>query len=222
MESTPHRARVRRGTLSREHIVATALRLAGAEPAVPITMERVATALGTRPMSLYTHVRNRDELLSLAAHEAWRTWEVGVAEHGPWDERLRSWCRSLRDHVSAYPQLTEAMTNQGTFEPGLLAAVAALARVLGEAGLGGADLVAAIRWVPQTVLGAVVLELSRPDTLVTPQHEAAAILGSLAALDPADRAELEDLLPHFAADPTDLFDYSVERIVDGIAAVAGR
>jgi hypothetical protein len=75
--------------------------------------------------------------------------------------------------------------------------------------------------VPQAVLGAVVLELARPEGLETPDHEAAAIYGSLAELDPDDRAQYDDVLPHFVSpDLTDLFEYSVDRLVDGVRAVA--
>ena len=156
------------------------------EPDGPITMERVAAVLGTRPMSLYTHVRNRDELVALAAQQALREWDASVPKGARWDNQLRAWCRSLREHVQAYPPLMLEMTSQGTFQPALLEAVAVLARILRKAGLEGEALAAALRWVPQTVLGAIILELSRPEGLETPDHEAAAIYGSLASLD-ADR-----------------------------------
>jgi AcrR family transcriptional regulator len=220
-EAARPRQRVSRGTLSQEHIVEATLRLVRDEPDGPITMERVAAVLGTRPMSLYTHVRNRDELIALAAQQALREWDASVPRGARWDNQLRSWCRSLRDHVQAYPPLMLQMTAHGTFQPALLEAVAVLARILRRAGLEGADLAAAVRWIPQTVLGAVVLELSRPAGLTTPDQEAAAISGSLASLDPDDRAQYDDVLPHFT-DPglADLFDYSVDRLVDGVRAVA--
>jgi AcrR family transcriptional regulator len=221
-EVTRPRQRVSRGTLSREHIVDATLRLVRDEPDAPITMERVAAVLGTRPMSLYTHVRNRDELVALAAQQALREWDATVPRGARWDNQLRAWCRSLRDHVQAYPPLMLEMTGQGTFQPALLEAVAVLARILRRAGLEGAALAAALRWVPQTVLGAIVLELSRPEGLETPDHEAAAIYGSLGSLTPQDRAQYDDVLPHFASpDLADLFEYSIDRLVDGVRAVAG-
>jgi hypothetical protein len=71
------------------------------------------------------------------------------------------------------------------------------------------------------VLGAIILELSRPDGLETPDHEAAAIYGSLASLEATDRAQYDDVLPYFASpDLADLFDYSIDRLVDGVRAVA--
>ena len=81
------RTRVSRGTLSREHIVEATLRLVRDEPDGPITMERVASVLGTRPMSLYTHVRNRDELVALAAQQALREWDASVPKGARWDNQ---------------------------------------------------------------------------------------------------------------------------------------
>jgi AcrR family transcriptional regulator len=215
--------RVARGTLSQQHIVEATLRLVRDEPDLPITMERVAAVLGTRPMSLYTHVRNREELVALAAQQALREWEADVPKGARWDDQLRAWCRSLRDHLQTYPTLMLEMTNQGTFQPALLEAVAVLARILRRAGLEGAPLAAALRWVPQTLLGAVILELARPEDLETPDQEAAAIYGSLASLSADDRAQYDEVLPHFV-DPelADLFEYSIDRLVDGIRAVAAE
>ena len=69
-----------------------------------------------------------------------------------------------------------------------------------------------------------MLELARPAGLQTVEQEAAAIYGALAALPADDRAEFADVLPHFVeAGLVDLFDYSVDRLVDGVrAVVAGR
>ena len=156
VKAAPARARVSRGTLSRQQIVDATLALVRADPETSITMERVAGALGTRPMSLYTHVRNRDELVALAAAQALSEWDASVPRSARWETQLRTWCRSLRDHVLAYRPLLLEMTGQGTFQPALLEEVAVLARVLRRAGLEGAGLAAALRWVPQTVLGAIV------------------------------------------------------------------
>ena len=221
VKAAPARARVSRGTLSQQQIVAATLALVRADPETSITMERVAGALGTRPMSLYTHVRNRDELVALAAAQALSEWDASVPRGARWDTQLRMWCRSLRDHVLAYRPLLLEMTGQGTFQPALLEEVAVLARVLRRAGLEGAGLAAALRWVPQTVLGAIVLDQRRPPGLDGARAEAAAIHGSLAALDDADRAQYDDLLPFFTSpDLADLFEYSIDRLVDGVRGAA--
>ena len=133
------RRRVSRGTLSRQQIVDATLGLVRDDPDANITMERVASVLGTRPMSLYTHVRNRDELVRLAAAQALGEWDAAVPADAPWDEQLGAWCRSLRDHVRAYPSLLLEMTSQGAFQPALVGKVAVLARILRRAGVDNGD-----------------------------------------------------------------------------------
>jgi len=49
--------------LTRERIVAAAIRVADAEGLAQLSMRRIATELGTAPMSLYRHVNGKDELL---------------------------------------------------------------------------------------------------------------------------------------------------------------
>src|SRR3954449_4175411 len=61
------RAVPRRSSLSREAIVAAALALADAEGLDAVSIRRVAAALGARPMSLYTHIAAKDDLVDLMA-----------------------------------------------------------------------------------------------------------------------------------------------------------
>src|SRR5689334_16926774 len=49
--------------LTRERIVAAAIRVADAEGLAQLSMRRIATALDAAPMSLYRHVDGKDELL---------------------------------------------------------------------------------------------------------------------------------------------------------------
>jgi AcrR family transcriptional regulator len=222
------RRRVARGSLSRDDILSATLDLIEDDPQLPITMERVATALGTRPMSLYTHVRNRDDLIDGVVDRSLRAWTLSLPEGTEWDDagwewQLRAWCTSLRDHARRYSPLIREMARDGSFQPALLEKVAVLARILRRAGLEGRPLAEAVRWIPQTVWGAITLELGRPEHLQSVEDETIAIFGSISQLDEDDRAELLSLLP-FYAEPelTDLFDYSVDRLVDGVREQAAR
>jgi AcrR family transcriptional regulator len=60
-----HAARRNEGDpdLTRERIVAAAIRVADAEGLAQLSMRRIATELGAAPMSLYRHVNGKDELL---------------------------------------------------------------------------------------------------------------------------------------------------------------
>jgi AcrR family transcriptional regulator len=217
------RARVSRGTLRRDDILRATIELIEADPQQPITMERVARALGTRPMSLYTHVRNRDDLIEAAFALSLQAWEVDLPAVNGWEDEVRAWCRSLREHARRYSPLIREMSNNGRFQPALLEKVALLVRSLRGAGLSGRALADALRWIPQTVLGAIVLELSRPAHLQSADDEAAAIYGSLPQLEPAARAQFIDVLPHFGEQSLDdLFEYSIERVIDGIRCQSAR
>jgi AcrR family transcriptional regulator len=216
------RPRVSRGTLSRRDIARAALALMRDDPQRNLTMERVAKALGTRPMSLYTHVRSRDDLIDCAADLALREWTVPLPRRGDWERQVRSWCGSLRAHIRRHPALVWELTRGGGFRPALLEKVALLARSLRSAGLEGRALADVLRWIPQTVIGAIVLELARPANLQSIRDEGSAIYASLGALDARDRAELADLLPFFSdRSLDDLFEYTIDRLIDGIRSRLG-
>jgi AcrR family transcriptional regulator len=215
------RPRVARGSLSTDVIVDATLELIRTDPGEPITMERVADALGSRPMSLYTHVRGRDDLMALAAERVWLDWECAVPEGAAWDAQLTAWCASLADHVRRYRPLVMELTGAGAFPKALMHEIASLVGILRAAGLDGVDLAAVVRWIPQTVLGAVVLELARPPGMRGADGEAAAIVAAMGGLDDDDRAVLAGLLGDMTSpDLPDLADYTVARIVDGVRAVA--
>ncbi len=212
-----------RGTLTRHEVVRTALALMSREGESPVTMQRVAAALGTRPMSLYTHVQDRDDLMSAAADLVLREWTAELPARASWERQVRAWCRSLRAQIRAYPALIWEFARSGRFQPALLEKVARLGRSLRRAGLEERALADVLRWIPQTVLGAVVLELARPGDLRSVGDEAAAIFASIGALSAEDRAELTDVLPHFSDQSLDdLFEYTIDRLIDGIRGVARK
>ncbi|GAB3984282.1 TetR/AcrR family transcriptional regulator C-terminal domain-containing protein [Actinoallomurus acanthiterrae] len=59
----------RRSTLSREAIVAAALRIADAEGLAAVSIRRIATELDARTMSLYSYIDSKADLLDLMADE---------------------------------------------------------------------------------------------------------------------------------------------------------
>lgn len=64
--AVPRAARRNEGDpdLTRDRIVAAAIRVADAEGLAHLSMRRIATELGAAPMSLYRHVNGKDELLA--------------------------------------------------------------------------------------------------------------------------------------------------------------
>jgi AcrR family transcriptional regulator len=69
--------------LSLERIVAAAVQVADAEGLAAVSMNRVATELGTAPMSLYRYVTAKDELLALMLDAASASPPTGPPTSGP-------------------------------------------------------------------------------------------------------------------------------------------
>ena len=94
--------------LSLERIVAAAIRLADAEGLAAVSMSRVATALGTAPMSLYRYVAAKDELLALMVDAAYGPPPSGPLPSGPaadtrWRAGLSRWAWAMRAGVQRHP-----------------------------------------------------------------------------------------------------------------------
>ena len=117
--------RKERPTLTREQIVAEALRLLDTEGIEALSMRKLAAGLGAGATSLYWHVANRDELIELVIDEVYGELDVPDAGQAhDWRAATRRFAHSMRsatlrhrwvvsvlDHlVAAYlgPNLTEA------------------------------------------------------------------------------------------------------------------
>ena len=189
----------------------------------PLTMQRVADRLGTRPMSLYSHVGNRDDLVQAAADLALGEWEVDLPVRAGWERQVRAWCFSLRDRIRSYPALVWQIAANGRSHPTVLENLALLIRSLRRAGVNGVALAELVRWIPQTVIGAIVLELARSDDLQDVGDEASAIYASIGELSEEARSEIMELMPHYSEQNlTDLFEYSIDRLIDGIRHVVNE
>jgi AcrR family transcriptional regulator len=77
-----------RTRLSTQAIVDTAIALADVDGLDAVSIRRVAAVLGVRPMSLYTHIVSKDELLALMANELMGTLIVDPPLPEDWREAL--------------------------------------------------------------------------------------------------------------------------------------
>jgi AcrR family transcriptional regulator len=102
------RAQDAEATLTRERIVAGATAVADKEGLGALSMRRIAAELDVATMSLYRHVRDKDDLLTLmidAAFADWQAPKAGNDWHEALGEAARELWRIFRRHVwlaSAY------------------------------------------------------------------------------------------------------------------------
>ena len=101
-QRVPERARGRRrDPLTREAIVAAALKVLDAEGLDGFSMRRVAEVLDTGAASLYWHVGSKDGLLDLVMDEVIGEQVGGFPDPDPerWQEQLREVAREMRETI---------------------------------------------------------------------------------------------------------------------------
>jgi AcrR family transcriptional regulator len=89
--------------LSLERIVAAAVRVAATEGLAAVSMSRVASELGTAPMSLYRYLNAKDELLELMVDAAGGLPPAPLAEGETWRDGLARWAASFREVLRRHP-----------------------------------------------------------------------------------------------------------------------
>lgn len=144
-------ARPRTPLLSRERIVAAALRLIDAEGLAALSTRRLATELSVSGPSLYNHVATKDELLDAVVDSV--IGEVDLSMFGtpdgtpdgapdrspggrptPWPDALRDWARSYRAALAAHPNIVPVLAQGPGRRPNALRLADAVFGHLVEAG----------------------------------------------------------------------------------------
>lgn len=89
--------------LSREAIVAAAIEIADEEGLEAVSIRRLATRLETRPMSLYSHIETKDELIDLMVDEVMGETHLPGEVPEDWREALRQIAQRSRAAARAHP-----------------------------------------------------------------------------------------------------------------------
>jgi len=104
----------RRAPLTRERVVTAAIELADRDGVESISMRRLAQEVGVEAMSLYTHVRNKDDLLDGMADAVVGKAPIGAG--GAWKASLREMVLAARGVMLRHPwapRVIEARTAPG-------------------------------------------------------------------------------------------------------------
>jgi AcrR family transcriptional regulator len=136
-----------RAELDVDRIVGAAVDIANAEGLEAVSMARVAKQLGFTTMSLYRHVRSKDELLQLMWNASARTLGDWSPEGSTWRERLTAWALRQREVLEENLWITQLPMSTPPLAPSSLTWV--------ELGLAALDDVDAPDHVKIRVLGLI-------------------------------------------------------------------
>jgi AcrR family transcriptional regulator len=107
--------------LSRATIVAAAIEMADSEGLEAVSIRRLATKLGARPMSLYSHIERKGDLIDLMVDEV---MGGAIVPDGPpvedWREGLRQIARRTRESTRAHPWMIGAAFRRPFLGPNAL------------------------------------------------------------------------------------------------------
>jgi len=206
--------------LSREAILAAAEAIVAREGADALTIRRVADALASSPMSIYRHVRDKDELLVLLLDRLAADLPRPRLPRKP-RARLLKACRTIRDGLAEHPWIIDVLAAGDLIAPSILWLMEEIVAGFVACGLTHAQAADAYRAVWQFTVGEVMIRrgLDRVATLGRPPH----VLEVLTSVDPQELPTLAALAPHWArARGRDSYDIGLVALVDGLLARTTR
>ncbi|WP_345040611.1 TetR/AcrR family transcriptional regulator C-terminal domain-containing protein [Streptomyces sannanensis] len=217
--------------LTRDVVVATAMRIADAEGMAAVSLRRVATELSTSTLALTRHVRGSGELMWLMADVAFAEEEPDTTPDG-WRAQLELSTRRMWRIFRRHPWLTQAM---GSFTRPIPSANGMkhtewVMRALSGLGLRPSQMMqihlSLFAYVQGFALASGMESQARQDTGVSPEEWMALQDSRMRAIQSS--GEYPVLTSLFMRDPgmdlelDTLFEFGLRRTLDGIAALLGE
>jgi AcrR family transcriptional regulator len=151
----------KRERLSRELVLQAAVSFADEHGIESLSMRRLGQELGVEAMSLYNHIKNKDDLLDAMV-------EIVVADieapkvGGDWREAMRRRANSAHDALLAHPWATMLLVSRANVGPRMLRYVEATVGCLVEAGFSYVLADRAWNAIDSHVYGFTLQELNFP------------------------------------------------------------
>jgi AcrR family transcriptional regulator len=200
------------GRLTRDAIVAAAVAIADREGLKAVSIRRVAGELGIRPMSIYTHVASKDDLVDLMLDTV--IADVLLPEPLPedWREAMRQLAQKSLTTFVAHSWTLEAVGQRPRFGPNTLRHVEQSIAAASRTGLPADKAAIILGVVDEYTLGHAMR------TLLIPDHEALReqIEGVLRAADPEAFPHLAQATAGSILGPREgAFEAGLEALLDG-------
>jgi AcrR family transcriptional regulator len=213
-------------SLSKDEILAAALRVADEQGLHRLTIRALAAELGQPPMNIYSHVANKDQLLDELLDSVFAELTALPTDWpDDWVEQARLAMRDLRRVLRTHPGVVPLMITRGALGRNSMRAQDILLGILLRGGLDGATVARAANALVNYTVGVVVFETSRaigPAAAALSEEERREQLRgffrSLSEEDAPNAVALADHLALFSSD--EQFEYGLEQHLRSLAAEA--
>jgi TetR/AcrR family transcriptional regulator, tetracycline repressor protein len=160
-ESEPSAGRAPWGSISREDIVDAAVTIVEAGGYEEMSIRSLAADLGVAPMSLYRHIRDKDDLLDeVVSRLLARVWRP-AADEDDWQEWIVEAAASLRQFLVTQPAALHVYLRHPVVSPAAVERMDAVMGVLRRAGLDEQTARSAYGALHTYTIGFAALEASR-------------------------------------------------------------
>jgi AcrR family transcriptional regulator len=199
----------RRPRLTPESITEVAIRIADAEGLDAVSIRRVATEVGARPMSLYSHFSSKDELLASMAEEAIVEMLVQQPLSGSWREAVAEIARRMYATLIGHPWLVSVFTQQPRFGRNATRQAKQMARAVSSLALRPAEI-----WLLQGTVNDYVLGHSIRAASAPTAGDLANAISETDVVEFPELAELKDSLRSRTSE--DRFELGLQIVLDGV------
>ena len=199
----------KREPLNQQLLIETAVSIAQAEGLAAVTMRRLASATGKAPMTLYSHVPNKESLLVLIADAVLSKIAIPTGE---WDDALAELCLATWREMGKVPGLAPFVWAHVPYlqtPHGLRLADASLALLM-RGGFQPADAGRALESLMTYVTGDVERHQARRTPAQVPARQLKGF-PNLQALQAALRARRRP-----TGDPEEEFSYGLALLIEGL------
>lgn len=212
-----------RHRLGRDLVIDAAVALADREGVEPLTIRRLADELGSRPMSLYHHVANKDDILDAMVDRVFTEITAPPADLD-WGAAMRVRCLSARRVLASHPWAVPLLESRTSPGPATLRHHEAVLACLRSGGLSWQLVAHTYAALDSYVYGFALQEATLP---ATAGEELAGLADRI--LEPLDA----DLYPHLRAFTAEhvmrpgydfgvSFEVGLDLLLEGLAALAAR
>jgi AcrR family transcriptional regulator len=214
-----------RDTLTREQIVKAAIELLDTEGLEGLNMRALGKRLGSAATAVYWHVGSKDNLIALAADQAWHEIPLAGLTAASWRAAATAMAAGLHAMLTRHPWLVQAFGSQVLFGAGKARHDDHTLAIYEAAGFTGEQADQAAASVFTFVLGnalgpaakaSLTRKLGGGGDAEQAMRDTMAEASQIAAQFPRLRARLHTRKAHYGAAPDNTFQFGLQAVLDGL------